>query len=59
MTLVLFDDKSKANAQGKEYESTELKSVRNKLDTLTTGHRILPYIGLSNQGATCYMNSLL
>jgi hypothetical protein len=48
MTLVLFDDQSKANAQGKEYESTELKSVRNKLDTLTTGHRILPYIGLSN-----------
>lgn len=48
MALVLYDDKKKANAQGKEYESTELKSVRNKLDTLTTGHRILPYIGLSN-----------
>ena len=26
---------------------------------MTAGVRIDPYIGLSNQGATCYMNSLL
>ena len=26
---------------------------------MTTGVRDNPYIGLSNQGATCYMNSML
>lgn len=41
------------------FETVELRGVRQKLDTLTTGKRLIPYIGLSNQGATCYMNSLL
>jgi len=45
--------------KAENYESTELKGVRQKLETLTTGVRPIPYIGLSNQGATCYMNSLL
>lgn len=62
MALVPYvgtNDGTNTTSDKKEYESFELKGVRAKLETLATGIRPLPYIGLSNQGATCYMNSLL
>jgi ubiquitin C-terminal hydrolase len=64
MALVPYVDPSqpkdeKAQKAKREHESLELQGVRQKLETLMTGTRSVPYIGLSNQGATCYMNSLL
>ena len=58
---VADDDKPPkwVSKSSKEYESYELKRVRQTIETLTTGERKTPYIGLGNQGATCYMNSLL
>lgn len=35
------------------------QAVADTLDSLTSKERKKKYIGLANQGATCYMNSLL
>jgi ubiquitin C-terminal hydrolase len=43
----------------KEYAMEELKRVREKIERLEQGERKIPYLGLANQGATCYMNSLI
>ncbi len=37
----------------------ELEEVQQYIEALKAPERIYKYIGLSNQGATCYMNSLL
>ena len=66
MALVLYDGPGGQTGEGAAavkgtpaYESNELKAVHNKLASLTADSRLNPYIGLQNQGATCYMNSLL
>jgi ubiquitin C-terminal hydrolase len=40
-------------------ESIKLREIRFKIESLRAQTRANPYIGLNNQGATCYMNSLL
>ena len=37
----------------------QLKEVNNYLKNLEAPERLNKYVGLSNQGATCYMNCLL
>ena len=39
--------------------SNELEGIANALDNLTSKERKRKYIGLANQGATCYLNSLM
>lgn len=40
-------------------DATEYNQIKAKLDQLLAGKRTKEFVGLSNQGATCYMNSLL
>ena len=54
MALVLYDSSVKGARQQDDY-----KLIREKLEMLMSEQREKPYLGLSNQGATCYMNSLL
>jgi len=54
-----------ADAAGTKYTSgggafrTELDRVNLKIEKLRKGERDKKYLGLSNQGATCYMNSAI
>ena len=48
--------------KGKDFESagtSEIEETQLYIQSLQAPERLSKYIGLSNQGATCYMNSLL
>ena len=66
MALVMYDaDKAKAQADVKtrtitpSYSPNEIERVQDKIKQLKSGERKKKYIGLNNQGATCYMNSAI
>ena len=65
MALALYDaDKAKAQATVKtpatpSYTPNEIERVQEKIKQLQKGERKNKYIGLNNQGATCYMNSAI
>lgn len=65
MAIALYDaDKAKAQAAVKtpttpSYTPNEIERVQDKIKQLQTGIRTKKYIGLNNQGATCYMNSAI
>ena len=58
MALQLYDAK-KATAPATESSKDELTKLSNKIAALKSGARSKTYLGLSNQGATCYMNSAI
>ena len=43
----------------KSADSEKLDQISKRIESLTTNARSNRYIGLQNQGATCYMNSLI
>ena len=53
MALVLYQ------GSGTQTADPQPEAVADTLDSLTSKDRRKKYIGLVNQGATCYMNSLL
>lgn len=62
MAVVLFtgDNKNTSSSGGsKTGDSGELERIQSRVKALTSNDRFIPYIGLQNQGATCYMNSLI
>lgn len=69
MALVLYQGTNNAQqssgpASGtigqSDYTSPEdIQNITNQIENLTSKQRQKAYIGLGNQGATCYMNSLL
>ena len=58
MALQLYD-KTKAEVPAPESSKEELSRLSTKIAALKSGARSKPYLGLSNQGATCYMNSAI
>ena len=73
MSIVLYDQNKAVNTTnavlssvggtgGGGYGSTvkdELDKIDQKIERLRSGKREKKYLGLSNQGATCYMNSAI
>jgi ubiquitin C-terminal hydrolase len=60
MAIVLYQggEQNKPLA-GSRAEPIDLRTCRDKINDLKAEVRARPYIGLNNQGATCYMNCLL
>lgn len=48
-----------ANRQGTVTNVTEIDRLKKKIEELSSQERTRKYLGLTNQGATCYMNSAL
>ena len=67
MALVLYQDPvatsstatAGATSSTSNKDSHELDAISKRIVALTSNIRATPYIGLQNQGATCYMNSLI
>ena len=63
MAVVLYQGGTEATATGgaskPSADHQKLESIRLRIEGLTSNARLTPYIGLQNQGATCYMNSLI
>ena len=73
MALVVYDaDKAKASIDGMlpsggyggsgsgvGGSQTQIEKTQKKIRDLEEGLRTRKYLGLSNQGATCYMNSAI
>ena len=71
MALVLYNGDNKPDSTGRATASStaskgssmgkegELERITKRIENLSSNARITPYIGLQNQGATCYMNSLI
>ena len=55
MALVPFQPTTTASAR----VDSDYRDIRHKLESLMSEQRDKVYLGLGNQGATCYMNSLL
>ena len=47
------------NDTQKSADGWKLDQISKRIEGLTSNMRATPYIGLQNQGATCYMNSLI
>lgn len=56
MALVPYMGTAKVQVGG---DDNDYARIRRKLNQLMAEKREQPLLGLSNQGATCYMNSLL
>lgn len=61
MAVVLYQgaEKPKGSQAASGSHDEQYKQVRSKIDSLMAESREKLLLGLSNQGATCYMNSLL
>ena len=65
MAVVLYNAGSTPTTAGattsgsKTGDSSELDRISKRIEALSSNIRLSPYIGLQNQGATCYMNSLI
>jgi len=66
MAVVLYqggDTNKKTNPTSgggsKSGDQSELERIQKRIESLSANVRPTPYIGLQNQGATCYMNSLI
>lgn len=57
--IVIMTGKKGSSRGDYECGSNEIEEVQEYLKALKAEERPHKYIGLSNQGATCYMNSLL
>ena len=59
MALVVYESAKKSTTTGESGDKTELDRITARIEALESNNRVTPYIGLQNQGATCYMNSLI
>jgi len=61
MAVVLYTGNTPSVGLGRQdfNDQANPQAVQDTLESLTSKERKNRYIGLANQGATCYMNSLL